>query len=115
MDVSTVDVFVTDDLMASKYDKPNRFGLQTLTAEEQDILFEFLDSRLEPGMRTDLKRTSLFLARQAGHHFREMGMKIRISNLMVKSAMYLLGFKPVCENVDIMHYRIKAKDKEGSL
>lgn len=115
MNVTIAEIIEADELMSSKYDNPERFGLQTLTAEEQDALFEYLDRSLVPGTRTDWYRTSQNLARHAQREIRKEHPQARISNLMVKSAMSLLGFKPTTEHVDIMHYRIKPRPKEASL
>ena len=116
MDVTIQQVFDADEEMASKFDKPAKSGLQTLTAEEQDELLTFLDDRLEHAEWVDGHRTSQYLAGQANRYFRkEKGKKVYISNLMIKSAMYLLGFTPSVKNVDIHHYRIRKKEKEGSL
>ena len=107
MGITYQEVLDADSEMASRYDKPTRFGLQTLTAEEQDMLLDFLDATYERAMHVNYHATSEVIARNANRYFKEKGVKLKITNLMVKSAMLLLGFEPSVPSVDIQNYRVR--------
>lgn len=111
MGITHQEILDADSAMASRFDKPTRFGLQTLTPKEQNALFDFIDDSFEPARKIATYLTSERIAREATRHFRNKGINKRVTNLMVKSAMLLLGFEPSVPTFDIMYYRAKPRKR----
>lgn len=110
--ITMQEIVDADEAAASEFDNPEKDGLQALAEEDRDALLEYLDETYQESLNVNRWAHSLAVARYAGKYLRSQGLRIRVSNLQIKSAMSLLGYEPMVECVDIRHYKIIRANKQ---
>ena len=98
----------TDSRLASKFETPEKHGLQSLTFEQQEAVFDWIESHCEPTEHTRGGSTSKLAACFCNKALKDDGYRKRVTNLAMKTALALLGFEAsVPCAVEIQYYRMR--------
>ena len=110
-------IIETDELMASGDESPLKDGFQSLSYELQEEVIDWLRQHCEPSKRVNIGMTSNNLAEHCGKDMSDMGLRRKVSNLAIKTAMSLLGYEPTVKPVTFHHYRFRYRrePKGGSM
>ena len=98
----------TDSRLASKFETPEKHGLQSLTFEQQEAVFDWVESHCEPIEHVRGNNTSKLAASYCTKALKEDGYRKRVTNLAMKSALDICGYEAsVPSAVEIQYYRMR--------
>ena len=108
--VDYVRISELDEVMAHGSESPQSDGLQGYRAEQVNEIVSWVKSRCVHSSRANAIQTSEYLARKCSKHTRGAGFDRNVTNLAMKTAMALCGFRAVVVPVEFQHYRMTYTD-----
>ena len=94
-----------DKRFSHGHENPDYEGLAVLSRKQVQALLAWIDEHCTPGAHTYSRATSDDLARFAANDLH--GVCKKVTNLQIKTAMYLSGYAPAVEPVTLWYFLIE--------